>query len=205
MALLPVSVCTLPRRFVVNTPMFFTRLLQGYHAQPCDEVGMQLIAREQVRVLPTLLRNEEVVRLAARLVGRTVAPLPVIDRIAYRISGAVTFRTPDGDCYRITTGADTDSDSVDRVLLLGTTVDRLLDQGVIFLGCPRFHVPVPAAPGQLPLRTEWRSICCTGCGCWCRTRLAPSASCSAPTCSSREPLMASRSISSRCRRCRVAS
>lgn len=85
-----------------------------------------------------------------------LAPLPAIDRIAWRISGTVTFHTPDGECYRITTSAD--SDSADRPQLLGITVGQLLNQGVVFQGCPRFHVNHLAAPGQSPLRTEWRPV-----------------------------------------------
>lgn len=93
-----------------------------------------------------------------------LAALPAIERIAYRISGSVTFRTPDGDSYRISTAADTDS--MHQPMLFGPTISSLLNQGRVYQGCPRFHVAAPAAPGQPALRTEWRPV--GDASGWCR-------------------------------------
>ncbi|WP_218137470.1 STY4851/ECs_5259 family protein [Thiohalorhabdus denitrificans] len=55
-----------------NLRTFFRRLLEAYHQSSATQNDIERLAREHIRYLPKTLRNEEVVRLAASLIGGTV-------------------------------------------------------------------------------------------------------------------------------------
>lgn len=61
---------------------FFRSMLEDYHMRAISCEGLEALAREHVRRLPSSLRNEEVVQLAAALVGKTVELQEVIGDVS---------------------------------------------------------------------------------------------------------------------------